>query len=185
MNIHAASNRRARGARRENVLLSVLCVLCGFGFLSGLLSAQSSAPALQFRGARESKHATITATPVGVTVAPGAKIALLVDVIPKENIHVYAPGSKDYIAITVKPEPQAQMKFGKVTYPKAETMTFADEKVPVFQKPFRLTQDATLDKSAKPGSKVTVAGTVHFQACDDRVCFPLESVPVSWTVAVK
>src|SRR5258708_35952899 len=167
--------------RVKTICLGVLVVLGG----SGLLGAQSSAPALQFRGARESKHATIAATPVGVSAAPGAKIALFVDVTPNANIHVYAPGSKDYIPITVKPEPQAQMKFGKVTYPKAETMTFADEKVPVFQKPFRLTQDATLDKSAKPGSTVTVAGTVHFQACDDRVCYPPDAVPVSWTVAVK
>jgi hypothetical protein len=166
--------------RVKTICLGMLFVLCG----SGLLRAQT-APALQFRGGRESKHATITATPAGVSVAPGAKIALFVDVTPNTNIHVYAPGSKDYIAITVKPEPQAQVKFGKVTYPKAETMTFADEKVPVFQKPFRLTQDATLDKGAKSGSTVTIAGTVHFQACDDRVCYPPESVPINWTVAVK
>jgi Disulphide bond corrector protein DsbC len=165
----------------KTIYLGVLFAVCG----SRLLIAQSSAPALQFRGNQESKHATIAAMPAGVTAAPGAKIALFVDVTPKTNIHVYAPGSKDYIAITVTPEPQAQMKFGKVTYPKAEMMTFADEQVPVFQKPFRLTQDATLDKNAKPGSIVTIAGTVHFQACNDRVCYPPESVPVSWTVAVK
>ena len=113
------------------------------------------------------------------------KIALFVDVTPNANIHVYAPGSKDYIPITVKPEPQPQMKFGKVTYPKADVMTFADEKVPVFQKPFRLTQDATIDKSAKSGSTLTIPGIVNFQACDDKVCYPPEKVAVSWTVAVK
>ena len=104
---------------------------------------------------------------------------------PKPSIHVYAPGSKDYIPITVKQDGQTQVKFGKVAYPKSEMMTFADEKVPVFQKPFRLTQDAILDKSAKSGSIVTVAGTVNFQACDDRVCYPPESVPVSWSAMVK
>ncbi len=135
-------------------VLCVLCVLCGSVFLSA-----QTAPALQFRGSQESRHATIAATPAGVSGAPGAKIALFVDVTPKTNIHVYAPGSKDYIPITVKPEPQAQVKFGKVTYPRAETMTFAGEKVPVFQKPFRLTQEVTLNKSAKPGSTVTIAGT--------------------------
>jgi DsbC/DsbD-like thiol-disulfide interchange protein len=180
MTIHAASHRGARGSRRDHVLLGVCGVLC-----SAVFASAQNAPALQFRGSQESKHATIAATPAGVTGAPGAKISLFVDVTPKANIHVYAPGSKDYIPITVKPEPQAHVKFGKVTYPKAETMTFADEKVPVFQKPFRLTQDATLDKAAAPGSTVTIAGTVHFQACDDRVCYPPESVPVSWTVAVK
>jgi Disulphide bond corrector protein DsbC len=55
----------------------------------------------------------------------------------------------------------------------------------VFQKPFRLTQDVSLDKSAKAGSTVTVTGTVNYQACDDRVCYPPESSPVTWTVVVK
>ena len=130
-------------------------------------------------------HATILPSPIEVNGAAGAKLALFVDVTPKPGIHVYAPGSKDYIPITVKPEPQPQMKFGKVTYPKADIMTFADEKVPVFQKPFRLTQDATIDKSAKSGSTLTIPGTVNFQACDDKVCYPPEKVAVSWTVAVK
>jgi len=180
MRIHAASDRGARWARREKTLLGVLCVLCGSVFV-----AAQNAPALQFRGHQESKHATIAAGPAAITAAPGTKIALVVDVTPNTNIHVYAPGSKDYIPITVKPEPQAYVKFGKVSYPKSEMMTFADEKVPVFHKPFRLTQDATLASAAKSGSTVTIAGTVHFQACDDRVCYPPESVPVSWTVAVK
>jgi len=79
----------------------------------------------------------------------------------------------------------AEIKAGKLAYPKSEMMTFADEKVPVFQKPFRLTQDVTVDKSAKPGSTVTVSGTVNYQACDDRVCYPPESAPVTWTVVVK
>jgi DsbC/DsbD-like thiol-disulfide interchange protein len=177
MRIHAANNRRRP---RQGTMLGVAGALYG----SVLLSAQA-APALQFRGNQESKHAAIVAAPADLSAAPGGKISLFVDVTPKTNIHVYAPGSKDYIPITVQPDAQAPVKFGKTTYPKAEIMTFADEKVPVFQKPFRLTQDATLDKSAKSGSNVTIAGTVHFQACDDRVCYPPESVPVSWTVAVK
>src|SRR5829696_1550788 len=96
-------------------------------------------------------HATILPSPTEVNGAAGAKLALFVDVTPKPGIHVYAPGSQDYIAITVKLNPQPEIKVGKVAYPKSELMTFADEKVPVFQKPFRLTQDVTLDKSAKAG----------------------------------
>ena len=130
-------------------------------------------------------HATMLSSPAQVSGAAGAKLSLFVDVTPKPGIHVYAPGSNDYIPITVKLTPQAEVKFGKVAYPKSEMMTFADEKVPVFQKPFRLTQDITLDRSAKAGSTVTVAGTVNYQACDDRVCYPPESAPVSWTVVVK
>jgi len=130
-------------------------------------------------------HAAILSSPAEVNGAAGSKLALFVDVTPKPGIHVYAPGSENYIPITVKLNAQPEIKAGKVAYPKAETMTFLDEKVPVFQKPFRLTQDVTLDKSAKAGSSVTVSGTVNYQACDDRVCYAPESAPVTWTVVVK
>ena len=130
-------------------------------------------------------HAAILSSPAEVSGAAGAKLALFVDVTPKPGIHVYAPGSKDYIPITIKLNAQPEIKAGKIAYPKSELMTFADEKVPVFQKPFRLTQDVTLDKSAKAGSTVTVSGMVNYQACDDRVCYAPESSPVTWTVTVK
>ena len=130
-------------------------------------------------------HAAIAATPAAVNGAAGGKVALFVDVTPKPNIHVYAPGAEFYIPITVKLNAAAEIKPGKLVYPKAETMTLLDEKVQVFQKPFRLTQDVTIDKSAKPGSTIAVTGTVNYQSCDDKVCYPPESAPVSWTINVK
>ena len=130
-------------------------------------------------------HATIVASPAAVNGTAGAKLSLFVDVTPKTNIHVYAPGTEFYIPITVKLNAQPEIKPGKIAYPKSETLTLLNEKVPVFQKPFRLTQEVTLDKSAKSGSTVTVSGTVNYQACDDAVCYPPESAPVSWTVTVK
>jgi thiol:disulfide interchange protein DsbD len=135
--------------------------------------------------ARKPGHATIIASPGDVSGKAGEKLALFVDVTPKPGMHVYAPGNADYIPITVKLNPLPEIKAGKLAYPKSEVITLADEKVSVFQKPFRLTQDVTLDTSTKSGSTVAVAGTVNFQACDDRVCYPPENAPVSWTVTVK
>jgi len=132
-------------------------------------------------------HAAVSASPGEVSAQAGTKLSLFVDVAPKAGIHVYAPGSKDYIAVALKLAPQLEVKAGKLEYPKSgiEMMSFADERVPVYQKPFRLTQPVTLDKSVKAGATVTVAGTVTYQACDDRVCYPPESAPVAWTVLVK
>jgi thioredoxin:protein disulfide reductase len=131
-------------------------------------------------------HATIAPSPSEVTGTAGARVALSVDVQPKPGIHVYAPGAGEfYIPITVKLNPQPQLKPGKAAYPKSETMIFAGEKVAVFEKPFQFTQDVTLDKSLKAGETVVVTGTVNYQACDDKVCFPPESAPISWTVLVK
>jgi thioredoxin:protein disulfide reductase len=131
-------------------------------------------------------HAAVAAAPTEVTAKAGDKVSLVVEVQPKPNIHVYAPGSGEfYIPITVKLNAAAQLKAGKLVYPKSETMVFADEKVAVFAKPFQLTQEVTLDKTVKPGASVAVSGTVNYQACDDKVCFPPESAPVSWTVTVR
>lgn len=143
---------------------------------------------MQFRGAQPaSKHAAITTAPATLTATPGSKVALFVDMTPNPGVHVYAPGAKDYLAVKVTLKPQADLKVGKITYPKSEMMFFAplNETVPVYQKAFRLEQEVTLAKTVKAGSTMTVAGTLEFQACDDKVCFVPESVPVSWSLTVR
>jgi len=130
-------------------------------------------------------HAAIQPSPADVNAKPGTKVMLFVDVTPKPGIHVYAPGNEYYIPITVKLNQQTDVKAGKLAYPKSEMATIADEKVSVFQRPFRLTQEVEVGRAAKSGSNVVVAGTVNYQACDDKVCFPPETAPVSWTIAVK
>ena len=154
--------------------------------LSATLLAQSS-PNLSFRAARRPSHATVTAGPVDLGVKPGGKTILTVDVTPNPNIHVYAPGAKDFIPITLAFEPQANVKIGRLAYPKSELMTFPGEvaKVPVFQKPFRLTQEVTVVGPLDRGSAVHVKATVNYQACDDKVCYPPESAPVEWTLTVS
>jgi DsbC/DsbD-like thiol-disulfide interchange protein len=152
-----------------------------------LIAAAQATPSLQFRGAQQgSKHADIAPAPAEVSGAAGGKVVLAVDVQPKPGIHVYAPGTKDFIPITLTLDNAVDVKaVGKTIYPKSETMIVVDEKVPVFNKPFKMTQDATIAKTAKPGSTVKVEGKINLQACDEKVCYPPETVPVSWSVAVK
>jgi hypothetical protein len=152
--------------------------------LSSTLAAQAT-PSLGFRGAKRPLHAVVTAGPANLGVMPGVKAMLFIDVTPNPNIHVYAPGAKDYIPISVKFEPQANVKLGKLTYPKSELVTLLDEKVPVFQKPFRLMQEVTVLGSLSAGASVPVKGTVEWQACDDQVCYAPESTEVTWTLSVK
>ncbi len=152
--------------------------------LSTTLAAQS-APTLGFRGQKRPLHASVAAGPDHLGVTPGMKAMLFIDVTPNPNIHVYAPGAKDYIQISVKFEPQANVKLGKLTYPKSEIVTLLDEKVPVFQKPFRLMQEITVLGSLNAGATVPVKGTVEWQACDDKVCYAPESTEVNWTLNVK
>ena len=131
------------------------------------------------------QHITLAASASPVSAKAGAKVSLFVDVVPDPGIHVYAPGAKDYQAIAMTIVEQPDVTIGKLVYPKSEMLSFDGESVPVFQKPFRLIEEITITKSAKPGTKLTVSGTVNYQACDDKVCFIPASLPVSWTVDVK
>jgi hypothetical protein len=133
------------------------------------------------------QHIAIAPSASAASVKPGAKVSLFVDVMPDAGIHVYAPGAKDYQPITLTLAAHDGVALGKVVYPKSEMVFFEplNETVAVYQKPFRITEEITIAKSARIGTKLTVAGKVNYQACDDKVCFIPASLPVSWTIDVK
>ena len=80
-----------------------------------------------------------------------------------------------------------------VQYPASDIYFFEplNERVPVFQKPFRLTQSAAVSPSSANRAAlaaveaITIKGTLDYQACDDRVCFTPKSIPVSYSVKVR
>jgi len=118
---------------------------------------------------------------------PGSIVRLFVDVIPDLNVHVYAPGAKDYLPIALEIATVAGVTVGKLTYPKAQDLYFEPlkEHVPVFSAPFRLVQDVAIGRTVKPGTSLTLTGVLKYQACDDKICFNPVSAPLSWTIAVK
>jgi hypothetical protein len=56
--------------------------------------------------------------------------------------------------------------------------------VPVYTGQFRLVRDVTVQKQAKPGELV-VEGALRYQACDEKVCYVPQSVPLKWTLRVE
>ena len=118
-------------------------------------------------------------------VTPGQTVRLFVDVTPKPKMHVYAPGAKDYQVISLELNSPG-VRAGKLSYPKAQDLYFEPlkEHVPVFEMPFRLTQDVTIGADAKPGT-LYVTGVLKYQACDDAICYNPKTEPISWTVTVK
>jgi peroxiredoxin len=127
------------------------------------------------------------------TVAPGTHFSVVLDVEPGRGMHVYAPGSSSYIPIALSIEPVRWLQIAAVHYPASETYHFAplNEDVQVFQRRFRLVQDLAVDASPeaqaalKDVTSMTLNGTLRYQACDDRICFSPQAVPLTWTVSVR
>lgn len=126
-------------------------------------------------------------------VAPGTLFSLVLDVRPARGVHVYAPGVSGYkpIALSVQSTPGVLTR--PAQYPPSEDYHFKplNEHVPVFQRPFRIVQDLVVDASPvsqaalKGMSSLTIKGVLTYQACDDKICFTPQSVPLSWTVGVR
>jgi len=161
--------------------------------VSTILIATGNAAAPTKAQLAESAQLDITAYVSDEVVAPGSQFSVVFDVKPRAGVHVYAPGAKDYKVVAFALTPNALITTRPLQYPSSETYYFKplDERVPVFQKPFRLVQNMSV--SASPETRaaltgldhVTIAGTFEYQACDDRLCFTPQSVPFSFVVGLR
>jgi len=151
-------------------------------------AAQVSASSIS----RDTRHLKFTATLSSRVVAPGERLTMAVDIVPKRGMHVYAPGSK-YRPIRITIDPHSFLMMGDPEYPRASPYYFKplNETVDVYQSPFRLRVEITVDRSAiartqlRASSPITLKGALEYQACDDRVCYLPESVPFRWTLRVR
>jgi peroxiredoxin len=138
-------------------------------------------------------HLDVTTYPSDSAIAPGNRITLAVNVTPHRGIHVYAPGASGYRVIAVKLEVQPLVSALPIKYPPSQIYFFKplNERVPVYEKPFALLQDVELEGTPQAQTalrgrdSVTVNGTLEYQACDDKVCFNPEAVPLSWTLTLR
>lgn len=122
----------------------------------------------------------VTAEPSVVRGASG-RVTLALDVVPNPRIHVYAPGAKDFTAVSLVLTPRPEVAAGKPVYPKPDVAAApGSDDAPAYSKTFRITQPVTVPSGAP--KQLTISGVLNYQACDDRICYPVSSLPVSWTL---
>lgn len=138
-------------------------------------------------------HLEVHARLADGVVSPGSRTSLVLEIAPRPGIHVYAPGQHAYQVVRMVFDPQPWLEVHPLRYPASEIYHFVplDERVEVYQKPFRLIQDLTIratpdaQKLLASVRQVTLTGRLEYQACDDKFCFAPTSVPLSWTVDVR
>jgi peroxiredoxin len=141
----------------------------------------------------DTDHLKATTYASDEVVAPGSVFSLVFDLEPRPRMHVYAPGAESYRIIGLELDANPLLVVRPLTYPESEIYFFQplNERVPVFQKPFRLVQQLSLDASQSARvalaklEKLTIAGRLNYQACDDKICFVPSSLPVSYTIAIR
>lgn len=129
----------------------------------------------------DTPHLALSTSTSPSSVANLGKVSLHVDITPKPKMHLYAPGEKDGIPVTLTLEPAAGLKIDPPQFPPAQKYFFEPLKLTqlVYSKPFKITQKITLTQPLAR-SALTIKGTFRYQACDDTVCYLPKAVPVSW-----
>ena len=140
-------------------------------------------------------HLKLTAYPSNPNITVGTRFSVAVDIEPNENMHLYAPGAEQMgyrvVGLTLAEVPH--IRFEPVEFPESEIYHFEplDERVPVYQQPFTLLQEAVVSGEPEAAEAlaeidaVTLTGTLDYQACDDTLCFDPVSVPLSFTLDVE
>jgi hypothetical protein len=141
----------------------------------------------------EAPHLQLMVEQSDRTGVPGSRITLTAEVRLPSDVHVYAPGTKGYkpINLVIDPTPEVQLK--PAVYPRSKILYLPaiQERVPVFEGTFRISQDLQVNTAADfsnslgaDGETVTLAGKLEYQACDSKICFLPTSVPVQWQLQI-
>jgi DsbC/DsbD-like thiol-disulfide interchange protein len=138
---------------------------------------------------KETKQLVVSSSASAETIATGQHVALVLDIVLKPKMHVYAPGVENYIPIDWQITESDAAKTEAVKWPKSQSLYLQaiDETVPVYTGSFRIMRDIVFAPDAKLKSlvnekgEITIHGTLKYQACDDRMCFIPASVPLDWT----
>ena len=124
---------------------------------------------------------------------PGNRITLSTEVKLPPDVHVYAPGTKGYKAINLVIDPTPEVQLKPAVYPRSKNLYLPaiQERVPVFEGSFRISQDLQVNTAADfsnsldaDGKTVTIAGKLEYQACDSKICFLPTAVSVQWQLQI-
>jgi len=116
----------------------------------------------------------------------GENIRLNLKLSIREGFHINANriSDPDLIPTEVTVNP-GDLKPGKISYPspKSYKFSFSETELEVYEGNITIGVNLRSRKDMKPG-KYEVSGSVHYQACNDRACFPPKDVPFSATISI-
>jgi AhpC/TSA family protein/cytochrome c biogenesis DsbD-like protein len=140
-------------------------------------------------------HLQLTLAQSDRSVIPGGRVSLIAEIELPPAVHVYSPGVQGYKPIQLTLHEVPGIEFQPVVYPSSKVLYLEaiQEHVPVFEGKFRISQDLTVTPSKASDAirsvfskerTISITGDLTYQACDQRVCYPPTSVPVSWQLRI-
>jgi peroxiredoxin len=142
----------------------------------------------------EAPHLQLSVGQSDRVAVPGNLVTLTAEVRLPPDVHVYAPGTKGYKTVKLSIDPLPDFELRQASYPSAKILYLPaiKERVPVFEGAFRIRQELKVNSMAEfsgalgaDGKKVAVKGNLEYQACDSKICFLPNTVPVEWELQIE
>lgn len=113
-----------------------------------------------------------------------AKIPMVID--PGFHVNSNAPNEQYLIPLKLTWKSTGALEAGQIVYPKPtqERYEFSEKPLSVFTGKFDVTANFKVAANAPAGPGVAV-GTLRYQACNDKACFPPKNVEVALSYAVQ
>jgi len=114
-----------------------------------------------------------------------APVTLELTIRPLFHINSDQPSGEDLVGTTVAFKAQPGVSYGWAKFPRPviRKLDFFETPLSVFEGVVKVTFDVTVD-SGFAGTEWTIAGTVGYQACDNKTCLPPRDAPFSKIVKV-
>ena len=153
------------------------------------LQGESAAP----RTEHATNHLRLATWASDEVVRAENRVALVLDVHLNPKMHVYAPGVEGYIPSQWVISDAAGLRPFPPAYPDSELLHLPaiQEIVPVYSGSFRLMADVLLGKADDLAAltnelgEVVIEGSFRYQACDDKLCYLPEEVPLEWRLQLE
>lgn len=113
-----------------------------------------------------------------------AVIAVVIDIPDEFHTQSHKPIQPDFIPLEVSVKPSPAIEAYAPVYPEPHIKSFPalGGQLSVYEGRITIYVPVKVKQGAIPGA-ITLEGTVHYQMCDDRVCFPPRDLP--WTTQTR
>jgi thioredoxin:protein disulfide reductase len=127
----------------------------------------------------------VSAPAAPVELSRGSKISIPVKVSTLPGFHVNSdkPRGEFLIPFSLSWQ-QSGLKSQRITYPAAETIKVGNDDLSVFTGTFNVTTEFVASSDA-PAGPATLTGKVHYQACNNQMCFRPATAEVSVPVVIR
>jgi len=157
--------------------------------VAAILAGRFQQPQPSARATIEKPRIKLTTSASTAVVKPGQRVRLEIEAVLADGLHAYAPGApSDFIPVswTVAPSPAVKPADSLWPVPKQMILYGSPQKVPAYEGTIRISREITIgNQRALTSSELEVAGEFRYQACNDKLCYPPETVPVSWKLLVE